>query len=253
MRSHFGRRRRSPLLRAGVLGAVGLCGLGGIMWKYPAVLRVAMLKSGVAPQKTVEQVVAEYGPKSEARFAPVCRDLGLPWPPTRVRLLAFKRERRLEVWVAGRRSVFFKAAEYPVLGASGGPGPKRREGDKQVPEGFYTLDSLNPNSLYHLSAHVSYPNAEDVAHAAVELPKIGGDIMLHGGSSSIGCLAIGDEAIEEVFCLLAKVPETRREIWIAPVDFRRDAAWTAPGAEAWVKEMYTAMAARLRNEHAIKP
>ncbi|MCE9584582.1 MAG: hypothetical protein K8T20_18995 [Planctomycetes bacterium] len=252
MRHAFGRRRHSPALRAGVLGAIGVLGLGGVLWKYPGVWRVAMLRSGVAPQRTVEQVIAEYGAKSEARFAPVCKQFGLPWPPTKVRVLAFKRERKVEVWVAGRRGVYFKAADYDVLAASGGPGPKRREGDKQVPEGFYTFDSLNPNSLFHLSAHVSYPNADDVAHASVDPSKLGGDIMMHGGAASIGCLAIGDEAIEEVFCLLAKVPESRREIWIAPVDFRRDAAWTAPGAEPWVKEMYATMATKLRNEHAVK-
>ena len=252
MKSHFGRRRRSPLLRAGLLGAIGALGIGGALWRYPGAIRAAMLKSGLAPQKTVEGAVAEFGPKAEARFAPVCRNLGIPWPPARVRLLAFKRERKLEVWIAARRGSFFKAADYPILAASGDLGPKRREGDKQVPEGFYTLDSLNPNSLFHLSAHISYPNADDVAHSSVERPKLGGDIMVHGGSASVGCLALGDAAIEEVFCLLAKVPESRREIWIAPVDFRFDAAWKAPGAEPWVKEMYAAMAARLRGEHGTK-
>ncbi|MCC6741439.1 MAG: hypothetical protein IT452_20530 [Planctomycetia bacterium] len=251
MRPHFGRRRSSPALRWGAAGVFAALGVGGLLWKFPGAARLLALRSGVAPQKTVEQVVAEYGAKAEARFAPACREAGLPWPPTRVRVLAFKREKKVEVWVAGKRGVFFRAAEYPVLAASGVAGPKRREGDKQVPEGFYLLDSLNPNSLFHLSAHVSYPNAEDVAHAA-DVAKLGGDIMLHGGAASVGCLAIGDEAIEEVFCLLAKVPESRREIWIAPVDFRRDAAWTAPGAEPWVKEMYATMAARMRNEHAVK-
>lgn len=252
MRPHFGRRRQNPVLRAGAAAAFAALGIAGLLWKYPAALRFAALRSGVAPQKTVEDRLAEYGARAEARFAPACRDAGLAWPPSRVRLLAFKRERRLEVWVAGRRGIYFRAAEYPILGASGGPGPKRRQGDRQVPEGFYEIDSLNPNSLYHLSAHVTYPNADDAAHAAVPPGEMGGDIMVHGGSGSVGCLAIGDDAIEEVFCLLARVPPGRREIWIAPVDFRRDAKWAAPGAEPWVAETYARLAGRLRNEHAVK-
>src|SRR5436190_607476 len=71
--------------------------------------------------------------------------------------------------------------EYPVMAASGGRGPKLREGDGQVPEGMYTIDWLNPNSSYHLSMHVDYPNAFDRAHAADDgRTALGGAIMIHG-------------------------------------------------------------------------
>ena len=87
----------------------------------------------------------------------------------------------------------------PILAASGVSGPKR-EGDKQVPEGFYRIELLNPNSRYHLSLRVNYPNADDLERARQDgraLSTLGGDIMIHGGSASIGCLALGDPAVGE--------------------------------------------------------
>jgi murein L,D-transpeptidase YafK len=69
-------------------------------------------------------------------------------------------ERELRVLVPAGTG-WKEAARYRVLGASGGPGPKLRQGDQQVPEGFYEIESLNPNSLYHLAIRVNYPNAED--------------------------------------------------------------------------------------------
>ena len=76
----------------------------------------------------------------------------------------------------------------PVLGMSGKLGPKLGEGDRQVPEGIHRVESLNPNSLYHLALRVGYPNEEDRKHAAQEgRTNLGSDIMIHGKNSSIGC------------------------------------------------------------------
>lgn len=91
-----------------------------------------------------------------------------------------------------------------MLAASGGPGPKLREGDLQVPEGVYRLTAFNPNSSYHLSLRVDYPNAEDRAAEDRAVARsdrrtsLGGDIFIHGKAVSIGCLAIGDPGIEEL-------------------------------------------------------
>ena len=77
----------------------------------------------------------------------------------------------------------------------------RPEGDKQVPEGFYRIELLNPNSRYHLSLRVNYPNADDIERAREDrrdLLNLGGDIMIHGGAESIGCIAIGNPAIEHL-------------------------------------------------------
>ena len=78
-------------------------------------------------------------------------------------------------------------------------GPKLREGDRQVPEGVYTIANMNPNSISHLSLALSYPNDFDRARAAEDGRAdntLGGSIMIHGGSGSIGCMAVGDEAAE---------------------------------------------------------
>lgn len=219
-------------------------------WGY---IRVAAVRAGAIAPRTVTGVLAEYGARAERRFAPACRAADIPWPPPRLRLLAFKEERSLEVWAATASGPFVRLAATPVLGASGGPGPKRRAGDRQVPEGFYRLPILNPDSRYHLSVRVGYPNEEDVAHATVPRAQMGGDIYLHGGSASIGCLAVGDPAIEELFCLVALVPEPAREIWIAPVDFRLDPTYRPVDPDPWVAELYRRLADRLRECPAAPP
>ncbi len=110
-------------------------------------------------------------------------------------IVAFKSDRLMEVHYGG-----VKIGEYPILAASGTIGPKLKEGDRQVPEGFYGVDVLNPNSSYHLSLRVTYPNQTDIERSRAKgISDYGGDIYIHGKSVSIGCLAIGDEAIEDVF------------------------------------------------------
>ncbi len=170
---------------------------------------------------TVEQRTAEIGPSARRRLRPHFERAGLAYPPARVVLLGLKHERRLEVYVEETPGRMRQVLSYPVLGASGVLGPKTREGDLQVPEGFYEVESLNPNSRYRVSLRVSYPNELDRSIAEVERRgNLGGDIMIHGGSSSVGCLAVGDRAAEELFVLAADSGEDNVEIVLAPVDFR---------------------------------
>jgi murein L,D-transpeptidase YafK len=124
---------------------------------------------------------------------------GLKVAPAEIYLRAFKKEQVLEVWGGprGRPLVLIKA--YPFCAASGELGPKRKEGDLQVPEGFYEVSQFNPWSDFHLSLKVSYPNASDRVLSDPEHP--GGLIYLHGGCASIGCIAITDPSIEEVYLL----------------------------------------------------
>jgi murein L,D-transpeptidase YafK len=124
---------------------------------------------------------------------------------------------------------------YPVLAASGTAGPKRREGDLQVPEGIYRLTTFNPNSSYHLSVRVDYPNADDRAAARAEnRTALGGDIYIHGKAVSIGCLALGDAAIEELYVLLADVGLPQATLILAP----RAEPTAEPGAPAWITDLY---------------
>lgn len=129
-----------------------------------------------------------------------CRKLGFEALPTRLYLRAFKKERELEAWgylPKVGRYVLVKA--YGIAGMSGILGPKRAEGDLQVPEGFYRVNALNPRSRFHLSLRIDYPNASDRILSDRESP--GGDIYIHGGRASIGCLAMTDPAIEEIYLL----------------------------------------------------
>lgn len=111
----------------------------------------------------------------------------------------FKRERRLEVWLrpAGGRFDLFRS--YGICNYSGDLGPKLKEGDKQAPEGFYRVGKaqLNPNSRHHLAFNLGFPNAFDR-----QLGRTGSALMVHGGCSSVGCYAITDEAVDEVYALV---------------------------------------------------
>ena len=172
------------------------------------------------PQRTVESVVAALGPAVRLRLAAFMRDAGLDYPPHQLALLAFKRERRLEIW--GRDAgPWARIDMLPILAASGLPGPKLQQGDRQVPEGIYRVMALNPNSRFHLSIMLDYPNAYDVAVADAEgRTDLGGEIFIHGSAVSIGCLAMGDRAIENLFVLVADVGIENVEVIVAPRDPR---------------------------------
>ncbi|MES2437683.1 MAG: murein L,D-transpeptidase family protein [Verrucomicrobiota bacterium] len=114
---------------------------------------------------------------------------------------AFKQERELELFVRNRVTGKFDLFRtYPIAATSGGPGPKLAEGDGQVPEGFYFVPpaAMNPASQYHLSFNIGYPNKFDAA-----LGRTGSSIMIHGNEVSIGCLAMTDGKIEEIYTLCA--------------------------------------------------
>lgn len=124
-------------------------------------------------------------------------DAGLAYPPREIFLRAFKHESELELWAREKEEPFRKVAAFAVTAASGEPGPKRREGDRQVPEGCYMIDVFNPKSRFHLSLGLNYPNESDRILADPARP--GGEIYIHGGAVSIGCLPLGDPAIEELY------------------------------------------------------
>jgi murein L,D-transpeptidase YafK len=123
---------------------------------------------------------------------------GVEYPPPELYLRAFKHERQLEVWAGTAGKPLKKVKTYAFCAASGELGPKRQEGDLQVPEGFYTIDLFNPTSAYHLSMRVSYPNDSD---RILGRRPLGGAIMVHGNCVSIGCIAIQDEPIEELYLM----------------------------------------------------
>src|SRR6201747_274720 len=110
----------------------------------------------------------------------------------------FKTEAELEVWKQTRSGQFALLKTYPICRWSGDLGPKVREGDRQAPEGFYSItpSQMNPQSAYYLSFNIGYPNAFDKA-----LGRSGSQLMVHGDCSSRGCYAMTDEQIAEIYSL----------------------------------------------------
>jgi murein L,D-transpeptidase YafK len=110
----------------------------------------------------------------------------------------FKESHELEIWVKGNDETFKLLKTYPIACFSGTLGPKRREGDRQAPEGFYTVSParMNPNSSFHLAFDIGYPNRYDQVHK-----RTGSAIMVHGGTVSVGCFAMTDSSIEEIYTI----------------------------------------------------
>ena len=171
--------------------------------------------------KTIAQRLDQYGPVVRGRWKPFFEKAGVSYPPAGVKLVAIKWDHVLQVYAADKSGVYHWIRTLPVLAASGYPGPKLREGDGQVPEGIYPIESLNPNSRFHLALRVGYPNDFDREQAAKDgRTQLGGDIMIHGNSVSVGCLAMGDEAAEDLFILAADTGLANTQAIISPVDFR---------------------------------
>ena len=233
------------MLVGGALGAIVIASAASI----PAVrVRVAKV---LRPRVTVEQQVGLYGPGARSRLGPVFASAGVAYPPARVAFLVFKAERRLDLYAGAREGAggWAFVRSYPVLAASGRLGPKLREGDRQVPEGVYRIESLNPNSLYHLSLRVGYPSAFDRLRGREDgRSELGGNIMIHGGAASIGCLAMGDPAVEELFVLAADVGIERLEVVMCPADWRREGiAVETDGMPGWVPGLYELLRGRLND------
>ena len=111
----------------------------------------------------------------------------------------FKEDKVVEVWLRSAGEKEFKLFKtYAICASSGELGPKRKQGDGQVPEGFYSIAVFNPYSSYHLSLGLNYPNASD---KIVGTGNLGGDIMIHGSCVTIGCMPLTDTYIKEVYIL----------------------------------------------------
>jgi len=197
--------------------------------------------------KTVAGRLEQYGAKARFRLRPYFQLAQLSYPAQRLTLVGLKAERVLQVYAADVTNGYRFVRSYPVLAASGGPGPKLREGDRQVPEGIYPVESLNPNSRYHLSLRLGYPNSFDRAQAEREgRANLGGDIMIHGKAVSIGCLAMGDEAAEDLFVLAADTGLQNITVILSPVDFRTGAAISkSVNPPKWTESLYAQIKARL--------
>ena len=134
---------------------------------------------------------------------------------------AFKEEKRFEVFARTKGSgAYTLIKEYDFCVLSGKIGPKRQQGDLQVPEGFYYIDRYNPVSSYHLSLGINYPNTSD--RKLGKKGRLGGDIFIHGDCVSVGCIPLTDELIREVYIFAIEARDQgqkRVPVHIFPFDF----------------------------------
>ncbi len=148
----------------------------------------------------------------EAEVQALFTAAGLRFPPRQVLFRVFKEEAELEVWATDdRREPLRQIATYTICAASGGAGPKTRTGDGQVPEGFYEIDFYKPRSDYYLALHVNYPNRRDRSRRST-----GSAIMIHGRCASIGCLAMSDERIQELWVIGRSLHSGRVQVHMFP-------------------------------------
>ena len=226
------RNPRPPIVC--VLLALAICAIAfRSRLRRPVVAVIQMVKG----KRTVEERVAQFGGAVRDRLAADFARIGVAYPPGKMILVGLKQEKQLELWVSEPPKLL---KSYPILGASGVLGPKLREGDRQVPEGLYRVESLNPNSMYHLALRVNYPNGFDKAKGKLDGREyLGCDIMIHGKTCSIGCLAMGDEAAEELFVLAAQTGVHNISVILSPVDFRtRELPADMPAVPDWTPELY---------------
>lgn len=171
-------------------------------------------------QKLFPKVGTAYRDKEEA-LKKEFEQKGLTYPAKYIFLRSFKLDSELEIWVKNNVNDTFRLFKsYRVCTLSGKMGPKRKEGDRQVPEGFYYINDFNPNSNYHLSLGLNYPNFSDKILSDPKKP--GGDIYIHGSCLTVGCIPLTDEFIEEVYVLAVNAKNAGQDfipVHVYPVRF----------------------------------
>lgn len=153
-------------------------------------------------QKSYPRVQDVYERKEEL-VKMRCRSLEIPEETFgKMFIRVFKMECMMEVWIERPDGKYIKYKEFNIYALSGLLGPKRKEGDHQVPEGFYYINDFNPQSSYYLSLGINYPNESDIKLSTSS--KRGGDIYIHGAKCSAGCLAMSNYYIEDIYLCAVK-------------------------------------------------
>src|SRR5262249_31659535 len=137
----------NPSMRAKSKLIVTILILAVITW---LAWRSDYLRARLGGRATISDRQSQYGPAARARLRPWFEKAAVAYPPGSVTLVVIKESKTMEIWAAPAAGAYHHVRDYPILAASGHAGPKLREGDMQVPEGVYAIDSLNPNSGYHL-------------------------------------------------------------------------------------------------------
>lgn len=202
--------------------------------------------------KAIDRVITRYGLPQEPKLQSYFKKANVSYPPKEIALLAFKKERNIELWAKGKSSNWNYIHAYPLTAYSGKLGPKLKENDLQIPEGIYHLTAFNPYSAYHLSMMINYPNEFDKTKAQKDgRNKLGDNIFLHGKDTSVGCLAIGNKAIDQLFLLTRRVGLKKVKVVIAPNDLRKSKpATNQSGQPKWLPDLYKTIKIALKDFHS---
>ena len=174
--------------------------------------------------------IAEIFNRCEDSLKKRFEDKKISWPPKSIYIRAFKYNQLMEVWVKGANTKSYHLYKTDTICMQiGNTGPKRQQGDLQIPEGFYYIQEFNPNSNYHLSLGLNYPNVSDKIICDSLRPggDPGGDIFIHGNCVSVGCLAINDYPIEELYILAAHARSNGQDfipVHVFPVKFDEESS-----------------------------
>lgn len=218
------------LILIAVLSMNVLYHLGRPLW-HPYYLKLA-------GKDTVSDVIDRYETEVSERMADDLKRLNVSAYPDRLMIIALKKSQQLELWGEYAGSYRF-IKSYKFKGFSGELGPKLVEGDGQIPEGIYGIEYLNPNSSFHLSMKLNYPNEFDQKMAKRDgRTTLGDDIMIHGKSATIGCIPIGDKGIEELFIWVHRVGKSNTKVLISPVDYRSETVSPQIDGIDWEDQLY---------------
>lgn len=164
---------------------------------------------------TVVQALKQFGPDAKKRLLAEFQSAGVAYPPKSVSVLSLKNERLLFIFARGKEGKWKQVAIHPIVACSGELGPKLKEGDMQVPEGFYNTSALDAGT--HLCLWVDYPNREDRVNARAEhRTKLGGNIQIHEGVYSTGCVVLNHDDMADLFVLAHDVGINNVSLIIAP-------------------------------------
>lgn len=167
-------------------------------------------KSFKEQQMKAERVKTAYKEKSTTLDKRLS-DKSIKRSTLQVFIRVFKKEAQLELWVKNvAADKYSLLTTYDICSSSGTVGPKRKEGDMQVPEGFYQVNVFNPWSNFYLSLGINYPNASD--NVLSDKKKPGGSIFIHGDCVTIGCMPLTDDKIKEVYVLCVEAKNNGKEI-----------------------------------------
>ncbi|MDA8693251.1 L,D-transpeptidase family protein [Saprospiraceae bacterium] len=232
-------------MRKGIFIIAALIILIIILYRYGRSIYMPIVNN-ISEKETIQSIQDRFSEDIFKRLQNDLSSIGLNSLPNNISILAFKEEMILEIWteVDGQNKLL---KSYPFSATSGTIGPKLKEGDKQIPEGIYKIEYLNPNSSYYLSLKVNYPNAFDQEKAIADgRTDIGSDIFIHGKNVTVGCIPLGDSAIEELFILASTVKDKNIDVIISPKDFRKDKNLPKITSVEWSEELYANISKSLK-------